>query len=72
MHSGQEDAPNLGESQGVLSQKIFKFRVSEMPSPAFSAGYSQEIMTKENAVISCLFYPSLVLLVRYSVYGKKG
>ena len=28
--------------------------------------------TKKNTVISCLFYPSLVLLVRYSVYGKKG
>ena len=27
---------------------------------------------KENAVISCLFYPSLVFSVRYSVYGKKG
>ena len=31
-----------------------------MPSPAFSAGHSQYITTKENAVISCLFYPSLV------------
>ena len=44
-----------------------------MLSPAFSAGHFQEIKTKENAVISCLFYPSLVLSVRYSAkYGKKG
>ena len=28
--------------------------------------------TKENAVFSCLFYPSLVLSVRYSVYGHQG
>ena len=42
-----------------------------MPSPAFSAGHFQKMKTKENAVISCLFYPSLVLPVRYSVYGKK-
>ena len=28
--------------------------------------------TKENAVISCLFYSSIVLSVRYSVNGKKG
>ena len=27
----------------VLPQKIFKFRVSEMPFPAFSAGYFQHI-----------------------------
>ena len=34
---------------------------------------SQDIFkTDKNAVISCLFYPSLVLSVRYSVYGKKG
>ena len=33
------------------SQKIsFKFRVSEMPSPAFSARHFQGIKTKENAV----------------------
>ena len=43
-----------------------------MPSPAFSAGHFQQIKTKENAVFSCSFYPSLVLLVMYSVYGKKG
>ena len=44
-----------------------------MPSPAFSAGYFQLIKTKENAVISCLFYPSLVLSVRYRLFtAKKG
>ena len=42
MHPGEEKlarakgAPNLGETGG---QKMFKFRVSEMPSPAFSAGH---------------------------------
>ena len=34
-----------------------------MPSPAFSAGHSQEIKTKENAVISCLFYPSISCVI---------
>ena len=34
-----------------------------MPFPTFSA---------ENAVVRCLFYPSLVLSVKYSVYGKKS
>ena len=46
----------------MLPEKFSKFRVSEMPSPAFSVRHFQEIKTKENAVISCLFYPSLVLL----------
>ena len=32
---------HLGGSGGMLSQKIFKFRVSEMPSPGFSAGHFQ-------------------------------
>ena len=26
---------------------------------------------KENTTVSCIFYPSLVLSVRYSVQGKK-
>ena len=30
-----------GGSGGILPQKIFKFRVSEMPCPAFSAGHFQ-------------------------------
>ena len=34
-------APNLGESGGLLPEKIFKFRVLEMPSPAISAGHFQ-------------------------------
>ena len=43
-----------------------------MPSPTFSARHSQYIKTKDNAVISCLFYPSIVFSVSYSVYGKKN
>ena len=44
VHAGEEKlarvgAPNLGETRGMLPQKMFKFRVSEMPSPAFSAGH---------------------------------
>ena len=27
---------------------------------------------KEDTIIGCLFYPSLMVSVRYSVYGKKG
>ena len=48
----------------------FKFRVSEMPSCFFCRTFSVN-NTQENAVASCLFYPSLVLLERFSVYGKK-
>ena len=61
VHAGKnsyraEGAPNLGESGGMLpKQKIFKFGVSKMPSPAFSAGRFQYIKTKENVVISNLF-----------------
>ena len=45
-----------------------------MPSPAFSAGHFQKIKTKENAVISCLFYPSISSVISkvQTVYGKKG
>ena len=53
--------------------EIFTFGVSEMPSPAFSAGHFQSIKTKENTVISCLFYPSLALSVKYRlITAKKG
>ena len=45
--------------------------VSEMPFPAFSTGHFQQIKTQENAVVSCLFYSSLVLSVRYSFTGLK-
>ena len=34
-----------------------------MPFPTFSAGLSSKKNTKENAVVSCLFYPSQVLSV---------
>ena len=34
-------------------------------------GYFRQINTQENAVVSYLFYSSLVLSVRYSFYGKK-
>ena len=57
----------------MLPQKIFTFGVSQMPSPAFSAGHFQSIKTKENTVISCLFYPSLALSVKYRLFtAKKG
>ena len=53
---------------------MFKFGVSEMPSPTFSAGHFQKIKTKENTVISCLFYPSIssVMGKIQTVYGKRG
>ena len=38
----------------------------------FFPGHFQWINTKENAVVTCLFYPPLVSPVRYSVYGKKS
>ena len=53
------------------SQKCFKFKVLEIPFPAFSAGNFQLINTQGNEVLCCLFYPSLVLSVRYNVNGKK-
>ena len=39
--------------------KFFKFKVSEMPSPAFFAGHKDDNNKDEGkvAVISCLFYP---------------
>ena len=51
----------------MLPQKIYKFRVSEKPSPAVG---HQQMKTRENAVIYCSFYPSLVLSVRYRKKGK--
>ena len=50
-----ESAQIWGSPGGMLPHKMFEFRVSEMPSPAFLAGHFQQIKTKENAVISCLF-----------------
>ena len=37
----------LGGSGGILPQKMLKFRVSEMPSPGFSAGHFQYIMRQK-------------------------
>ena len=44
-----------------------------MPSPAFPTGHFQQIKTKKNAVISCLFYPSISSVIGkvQTVYGKK-
>ena len=66
--------PQTRGSLGACSpQNIFTFGVSEMPSPAFSTGHFQSTKTRENTVISCLFYPSLVLSVKYRLFmAKKG
>ena len=53
-------------------KKSFKFKVLDKPFPAFSAGNFQLINTQGNEVFCCLFYPSLVLSVRYNVNGKKA
>ena len=55
--------PSLGESGGMLPQKISYFRVSEMLFPAFSA--DDLISRKMQLVSHCLLYPSLELSVRY-------
>ena len=41
-----------------------------MPFPALSAGHFQEINTQENAVVICLFYPSLVLSVKVDFHCR--
>ena len=41
-----------------------------MAFPAFSARHFQQINAKENAIVSCLVYPFLVLSVKYSVNEK--
>ena len=58
----------------MLPRKVLNLGSLEMPSPAFSAGHFQAIKTKENAVISCLFYPSISIVIDkvQTVYGKKG
>ena len=53
------------------THNIFKFRVWEMPFPAFSAGHFRQINTQENAEVSCLFYPSQVLSTRHSQLREK-
>ena len=50
-------APKATEPTGAGSmppQKILKFRVSEMPFPAFSAAHFQKINTQESALVSCI------------------
>ena len=42
-------AAKPGGSEGIFPQKILKFRVSETPFPAFSAGHFQQVYTEENA-----------------------
>lgn len=54
----------------MLPQKIFKFRVLEMPFHAFLEEHFRQRNTKENVVVSLFFYPSLVLWIRYNVYEK--
>ena len=49
----------------------FQFRVLEMPFPVFSTGHFQQTSMQVNAVVGCLFFLSLVLSVRYSLW-KKG
>ena len=41
-----------------------------MAFPAFSARHFQQINVKENAIVSCLVYPFLVLSVKYSANEK--
>ena len=41
-----------------------------MAFPAFSARHFQQINAKENAIVSCLVYPFLVLSVKYSANEK--
>ena len=38
------------KARGILPQKIFQVKVSDMLFPAFSAGHFPEITTKEKAV----------------------
>ena len=60
------------QTRGIhLTHKIFKFMVSEMPFPAFSAEYFHYINTRENAVVICSFYPSLVFIGNVQCLQKK-
>ena len=55
-----EGAPNLGASGSMLpQQKILKLGVSEMPSPAFSAGHFQSGKDKGKCNNYSLFYQSI-------------
>ena len=61
-----------GLTWGHAPPENFQIRVLEMRFPAFSAGHFQQNNMQQDAVVGCLFYFSLVLSVRYSVYRKKG
>ena len=65
-----EGGPTRLEGSGACTPRL-KLSVSEMPFPEFSLEHFQQINTQENAVVSCLFYSSLVLPVRYSVCEEK-
>ena len=56
----------------MLPQKInfLDLESRKTPFPAFSSVVFSNMLTKENAVVGCLAYPSLVLLVAYRV--RKG
>ena len=77
MHAGDETLaywrrPKPGGAWGLaLPRKIFKFRVSEMPSPAFSGCHFQSIKTNENAVISCLLYPISNVIIKVQCLRQK-
>ena len=55
----------------MLPQKMLKFRVSEMPSPGFSAGHFQYIMRQKCSRKLFILAISLVFSVSYSVPKSK-
>ena len=71
MYAREEIFPKLGGSGGMLHQKILKFRVSEMPSPGFSAGHFQYIMRQKCSRKLFILAISLVFSVSYSVPKRK-
>ena len=63
----------LGGCGARSRRKIFKFKGSEMVFPAFSAGDNfQKTNNDEKSNYLVVYLTSLVLSVRYCVYGKKG
>ena len=79
--SRDKGAPNLGESgprqprpQGALRlgpRKFFLNLGCRKCHPAFSAGHSQSIKTKGNAVISCSLYPISGVIVKVQCLRQK-
>ena len=64
---------NLGGLEACSTIKFFKIRSSEIPCSAFFPVLLQQINTKENTVVSCLFYQSLVRSsVKYGVRKERG